>query len=240
MTFENYTWHLIFVPVNYLVLIATVMKFIHMLLLLSFLVTFSNTLAQDTSFYASGKRNTIYYEDFQNSDDSCWNSKHACYYGKVENGYYVYEVKKKQAIVRNFEVGIDTNKNFEIEIVINVLDRKSRRSWAILCWDRQRGKYTGNSYGFTVRENGYLAVHYGNPKGGNKTLYNTTAKIKINGYNKYTIQRQGESYLLFVNGIFTGSFPYTPLRNSTMGIGAGADNKLGVAIYDYVKVSDLD
>ena len=216
------------------------MKFICPLLLVFCVFLHSNVMAQDTSYYASRNRSTIYYEDFNNNSDTNWNSKHACYYGKVENGYYVYEVKKKQSFVHYFDVEIDTNRNFEIEFVVNVPDRKSRHSWAVFSWDRQRGAYSGNSYGFTVRENGFLAISYGNPNGNRKTLYRTKPTITANGYNKYTIQRKGAIYLLFVNGAFTGSFPYFPLRNKTMGIGAGAENKLGTAIYDYVKVSYVE
>jgi hypothetical protein len=200
--------------------------------------------AQDTVSYNTYKdidKEAIYLEEFNNKNDSNWVCEHACYYGKVENGYYVYEVKKGQSFMRLFDVDIDPARNFEIEFVVNVPARKSRVAWSVFCWDRRRRVKSAYNFCWTIRQDGYMRLFHESPNGGKVSkLFEGGLNIKVNDYNKYTLRRRGGNYFFYVNEISIATLPYKPLTGRTLGNGAGAENKLGMAIYDYVKVSYLN
>src|SRR5690606_37523998 len=149
-----------------------------------------------------------------------------------------YEVKKSQSYTRLFDVDIDTTRNFEIEFVANVPTRNGWVSWANFSWNGEPDIKRSRKYTWTIRQDGYMRIFHRLPgaKWPSK-LREGPMKIKHNGYNKYTVRRRGGNYFFYVNEQAVNTMPYKPLKGQTLGIGAGADNKRGMAIYDYVKVS---
>ena len=207
-------------------------------LLLSFFVALNLSASAQTRFayndYSAANKEQIFFDDFNNPNDTLWVDSNDITY--IKDGFYHYFSDTGKYIAQDFDVALDSNRNYEIEFTAAVMDYYQS---GIIFWGRSNDVKGPSNYWYFYK-NGKSAFR------SCTSFFNVCDDRKIKGkaydkFNKYTLRKIDRYYYFYVNGRLRKTVPATPLYGTSFGLGSGTGKQqLAETVFDNISISYLN
>ena len=212
--------------------IKMIKKYFLILFFFLIILTCKTIAQQNYSDIPSSGKSAIFTESFDNNSNN-WLIDNLWIKGNVVNGFYDIICKnyQKSTGLSFKKVFIDRTKDYEIETSLNTLKGTAGLAFGIT------SKY--DHYRVDISDNNKLVIIKNTPSlGKNEEIFSAdmSSSIKPGSYNKITIRKQNDSFYIFFNETFLGSFNKIKPEGDQVGFNVALNSELSV---DYVNVSYL-
>ncbi len=208
-------------------------KYFFILFSLLIILTGDIIAQQNYNDITTAGKSPIFIDSFDNNSNN-WLLDNLWIKGNIINGSYDIVCKNYQKSTGlSFKaISIGQGKDYEIETAINTVKGTAGLAFGITA------KY--DHYRIDISDNNNLVIIKNTPsKGKNEELFNANVSsvLKQGSSNKITIRKQKDSFYIFLNETFLGSFNKIKPEGDQVGFNVGLNSEVTV---DYLNISYIN